>query len=326
MQKAKIGILSSGNIAHTMAKTVSAMQDVQLYAVASRQKQNAEEFAREFNVPNAYGSYEELAEDKNVELIYVASPHSHHFEHAMLCIEAGKPVLCEKSFTQDAAQAKTLLDTAKSKNIFIAEAIWTRYLPLMHTIVDTVDKGSLGNPRMLGASLGWNLSHIQRLFDPALAGGALLDLGVYPITLASMVFGPDIQSYSASAWLYHTGVDAIDSMNLKYADGKIATLSASFVNCLPDIWHIHGEDASMDIKGVTNPEFVRIVDNNGNLIEEIKRPMQISGYEYEVQACVDALREGKLECDEMPHSETLRVMQFMDDLRAMWGVRFPSEV
>ena len=185
----KVGILGAGRIAATMAKTLNGMKEAEAYAVASRSPEKAEEFARKNHVEKAYGSYEEMLADEEVELVYIATPHSHHLEHGKLCISYGKPVLCEKSFTANAAQARELLDYAAEKKVFITEAIWTRYMPSRKMIDDIIASGELGEIKMISANLGYELTDKERMLRPDLAGGALLDVGVYTLNFASMVLG-----------------------------------------------------------------------------------------------------------------------------------------
>ena len=202
-----VGILGAGNIAGKMACTLNGMKDATAYAVASRDLKRAQSFAKEYQMEKAYGSYEEMLADDKVDLVYVATPHSHHLEHGKLCISYGKPVLCEKAFTANAAQARELLDYAKEKGVFITEAIWTRYMPSRKIITDILESGELGDIHMLSANLGYSISHKERLVKPELAGGALLDVGIYPLNFASMFLGNDIVNITSACVKHETGVD-----------------------------------------------------------------------------------------------------------------------
>lgn len=189
MENVKIGIIGAGWIAEQMAITLRGMTGVEAYAIASRSMQNAREFADRWGFARAYGSYEEMLDDEQVQLVYIATPHSHHLEHARMSLLRGKPVLCEKAFTANARQAEELLNLAHERNLFITEAIWTRYMPLSQTINKLIADGAIGHPMTLSANLGYPIGNRERLMQPALAGGALLDLGVYALNFASMVFG-----------------------------------------------------------------------------------------------------------------------------------------
>lgn len=325
MKKLKMAILGAGGIASTMAGTISRMEQVECYAVGSRSLEKAQVFAQKFGFQKAYGSYEELVRDEEVELVYIATPHSEHYENAMLCIRHKKPVLCEKAFTANAKQAKELLDYAKKEKVFITEAMWVRYLPMLQTIRAELADGAIGTPTMLTANLGYLISEVPRLQRPDLAGGALLDVGVYPINFARMIFGDRIVKISSACTYTDSGVDEQDSITLIYEDGKVAQLAASMLGLSDRRGTIYGTKGFMVIENINNFESLTVYDTGYRPVKTIERPEQISGYEYEVEACIRALSEGKLECEEMPHEETLRVMELMDGLREEWGVKFPFE-
>ena len=325
MKKLKMAILGAGGIASTMAGTISRMEQVECYAVGSRSMEKAQAFAQKFGFQKAYGSYEELVKDGEVELVYIATPHSEHYENARLCIRHKKPVLCEKAFTANAKQAKELLDYAKKEKVFITEAMWVRYLPMLQTIRAELADGVIGTPTMLTANLGYLISEVPRLQRPDLAGGALLDVGVYPINFARMIFGDRIVKISSACTYTDSGVDEQDSITLIYEDGRVAQLAASMLGLSDRRGTIYGTKGFMVIENINNFESLTVYDTGYRPVKKIERPEQISGYEYEVEACIRALSEGKLECEEMPHSETLRVMELMDALREEWGVKFPFE-
>lgn len=218
----KIGILGPGNIAEKMAYTINHMKDAQCYAVASRDLERAKAFAEKFDIPKAYGSYEELAKDPDVELIYIAVPHSHHYMYMKMCLEHGKPVLCEKAFTANAAQAKEILELSKEKGVFVGEAIWTRYMPSRKIIDDAIAAGKIGEVNFVTANLGYNIQHVRRLTDPELAGGALLDVGIYPLSFIAMILGDEVASITSSCVKTETGVDAQNAIVLTYKNGKMA--------------------------------------------------------------------------------------------------------
>lgn len=308
-----------------MAKTISQMENVTCYAIGSRSLEKAEAFAQKYGFQKAYGSYEELVKDEEVELVYIATPHSEHFENAMLCIRHKKPVLCEKAFTANAKQAKELLDYARKEKVFITEAIWVRYLPMLQTIRQELADGVIGSPTMLTANLGYLISEVPRLQRPDLAGGALLDVGVYPINFARMIFGDRIAKISSACTYTDSGVDEQDSITFLYEDGKVAQLAASMLGLSDRRGTIYGTKGFMVVENINNFESLTVYDTNYHEVKRIDRPSQITGYEYEVEACMRALSEGKLECGEMPHEETLRVMELMDGLREEWGVKFPFE-
>lgn len=321
-----VAILGAGNIARSMAAAIGGLDDsVKAYAVASRNLEKAEKFAAEWGFSKAYGSYEEMAEDPKVDLVYIATPHSHHFEQAKMCIEHGKAVLVEKAFTMNAEQARELLELAKERQVLAAEAIWTRYMPSRKMIDDLIAGGAIGNVTSLSANLGYLLSHVERLRKPELAGGALLDLGVYPINFASMVFGTKIKEVSSTCVKMETGVDSQDSITLIYEDGKAAFLYATMLAQTDREGVINGDQGYMEIQNINNCEEIRVYNLNRELTGRYTVPAQINGYEYELLACKEALEKGEIECPQMPHCEILRIMKLMDSLRASWGIQFPGE-
>ncbi len=324
--KFNVGIMGTGNIAAVMAETLNRMKGVKLYAVASREKVKADVFAGKHGVKKAYGSYEELVKDNKVELIYIATPHSEHYENARLCLENNKPVLCEKSFTANAAQAEELFKLAREKHVFITEAIWTRYMPMLKTIREVIGSGVIGDPKTLTANLGYVIDKVERILSPALAGGALLDVGVYPINFAMMIFGNDIEKVRSSCTYTDTGVDRQNTVTLQYGDGKYAVLNSSMESLSDRKGIIYGTKGFAIVENINNFESITVYDASYKKAAEYKRPKQISGYEYEVEACIKALEEGRLECEQMPHAKSIRVMELMDELRRAWGIRYPFEI
>ena len=323
--KFNVGIMGTGNIAAVMAETLNRMKGVKLYAVASREKVKADVFAGKHGVKKAYGSYEELVKDNKVELIYIATPHSEHYENARLCLENNKPVLCEKSFTANAAQAEELFKLAREKHVFITESIWTRYMPMLKTIREVIGSGVIGDPKTLTANLGYVIDKVERILSPALAGGALLDVGVYPINFAMMIFGNDIEKVRSSCTYTDTGVDRQNTVTLQYGDGKYAVLNSSMESLSDRKGIIYGTKGFAIVENINNFESITVYDASYKKAAEYKRPKQISGYEYEVEASIRAIRAGKIQCEEMPHEEILRVMKLMDSLRKEWGIVYPFE-
>ncbi len=318
----KIGILGAGSIAVKMAKTLAGMGSAQAYAIAARDLDRAQAFAEAYGLERAYGSYEELLADPRVQLVYIALPHSHHYKYAVKSLEAGKHVLCEKAFTVNADQARGILALAREKKLLLTEAIWTRYMPSRKMIDDIIASGVIGEATSLTANLGYELADIERIWDVNLAGGALLDVGVYVINFARMVFGGDMIDVAASA-AFEKGVDKIDSITMTFRGGKVATTQASVVGALNRRGCIYGTKGYIEVQNINNPEKIEVFDKEYRRIASYTPPEQITGYEYEVEACVRAIERGELECPEMPHAETVRVMEIMDRIRASWGYEIP---
>ena len=321
-----IGILGTGWIADKMATTLAGMTTARAYAVASRTTEKAEKFAAQFSIPKAYGNYEALADDPEIDLIYIATPHSHHFENTKMCLLKNKPVLCEKAFTVNTPQAEELIRIAHERKVFLAEAIWTRYQPMRQMITDVINSGVIGKPLMLSANLCYPNIALQRMYDPALAGGALLDLGVYVLNFADMFFGDDIKSMSSHCIKYPTGVDIQESITIEYNDGRIAVLWSSQLAKSDRQGIISGTDGFVIVENVNNPQSYAIYNQDYQLVKKVDCPPQITGYEYQVDCCIRAINQGKIEPDEMPHADTLRIMRQMDALRKEWGVKLCDEV
>lgn len=325
MGKLNLAVLGAGNIAETMARTIQGLDDVCAYAVASRDQKKAQEFADKYGFKKVYGSYEEMLADPEVGLVYVATPHSHHYDHCKLCIEAGKPVLCEKAFTANAEQAEELLALAKEKKVFITEAIWTRYMPFLKTMKDVIESGIIGKPCLLTGNLGYTLDHVARMQDPALAGGSLLDLGVYALNFASMIFGTEVLKMSSVCTYTESGMDEQNSITLIFKDGKMAVLNSTMMGMSDRKGIIYGSKGFIVIENINNFESMKVYNEAYQEVASYQRPDQITGYEYEVIESKKALEEGLLECEHMPHEETIRIMKLMDTLRNEWGVRYPFE-
>lgn len=326
-----IAILGAGAIARAMSKTIREMQTagrpVALYAVASRSMEKAAAFAREEGAEKAYGSYEEMLRDPAVGLVYIATPHALHAEQMKLCIRHKKPVLCEKAFTPNLHQAEEVLTLAEEQGVYVAEALWHRYMPSRRIINDLLQQGVIGEPRMLYSNLCYAIEYKERIVRPELAGGALLDLGVYVLSFASMVFGDDIVRINSTVELMDTGVDRTETITIKYRDGKMAQLMASTAFNSDRRCVIYGTEGYMTVDNVNNPSWVEIYekDHRNRPTRHIDMPPQITGYEYEVEACLRDLRAGRLEPEEMPHSQTRMLLHQMDALRAIWHIKFPFE-
>lgn len=318
----KMAILGAGAIANKMAATITKMDEVEAYAIAARDLDRAQAFAEAYGFTKAYGSYEEMLADEAVDLVYVAVPHSHHYKMTKLCLEAGKHVLCEKAFMVNAEQARDVLALAKSKKLLLTEAIWTRYMPSRKIIDDIIARGEIGEVTSLTANLGYELSQIKRIWAPALAGGALLDVGVYLVNFARMVFGEDMTSVSSYA-VFKDGVDMIDSIVMTFEGGKTATMQCNVNAVLNRTGCIFGTKGYLEITNINNPEEIKVYNEEYQAVRTYAVPEQITGYEYEVEACVRAIESGSLECPQMPHAETIQVMEIMDGIRKSWGYEIP---
>ena len=322
----RIAFLGAGKIAGVVVETLRRMEDeLQLYAVAARDAERAEAFAKEFGFEKSYGSYEEMLRDDGVELVYINTPHSHHAIHMEMCINAGKPVLCEKPFTTTAAESRRVLALAEQKGVFAEEALWSRYAPLAETVRDVVNSGRLGKIVSLHANLGYNVGHLERLNSLNLSGGALLDIGVYPLTFASICFGNDVESFQSTALMSASGVDQQSITQLLYTNGRRAYIFCTSISLTDRSGSVYGTEGCAVVDNVNNFQKIEIFNAKNELVEIIHAPEQISGYEYQFRSAMSAIREGKLECAELPHAQIVITMELMDRIRHSWGMYYPAE-
>lgn len=324
-KKVRWGILGLGAIAKRFAQGLTAVPDASLVAVGSRAKDKAEAFGAEFNVPRCHGSYEELARDAEVDVVYVATPHPYHAPNTLLCLESGKAVLCEKPFALNAGEAAKMIESARRRRLFLMEAMWTRFLPAIEQVRRWLAEGAVGEVRMVTADFGfragWNPQ--SRLLNPELAGGALLDVGVYTVSMAYMVMGGAPEEVAALAEIGQTGVDEQSAMLLKFPGGRLGVLSCAVRTSTPQTARIDGTDGRIEI-----PRFWHATEATltaGERKERFEKAHDANGYEYEAREVCRCILSGKLESNVMPLDETLSVMKTMDAVRAQWGLKYPGE-
>jgi predicted dehydrogenase len=320
------GILGTGNIATKFATGLQALPDARLVAVGSRSQATADAFGDRFAVLHRHASYEDAAADPEVDAVYIATPHNLHKENMLLCLEEGKAVLCEKPFTINAQEAREAIDLARSKGLFLMEAMWTRFMPLMVELRRLLAEGALGDVRMITADFGFrtNFNPKSRAFDPQLGGGALLDVGVYPVSLASMVFGRPDRIVSL-AELGETGVDEQGGMVLGHPGGRLAVLHSAIRTRTPQEALLMGTDGWIRIHSPWWFPTSWTLERPGHSAKMQEFPHVGNGYNYEADALHRGLRDGKLESDVMPLDETLAIMETLDAIRAQWGLKYPME-
>ena len=321
----RVGIIGTGWIAEKAAITLNGLTECEAYAVGSRTLEKAEAFAKQWNITKAYGSYGELIADPEIDLIYIGTPHSHHFDVTREALLAGKPCLVEKAFMANARQAEEILTIARNRRVFLAEAIWTRYQPAVGIVRNLINSGRIGEPRLVTATLGYSMGDKPRIMRPDLCGGALLDLGVYALNFVRMFFSADIVSIDSQCVKSKTGMDLTNAITLVLEDGMLCNLQSSAACVGDNIGVIAGTEGNLIIDNINNPQKITVNGPNRTYIDTIHVPQQITGYEYQFLACREALIEGLLEPREMPHNETLYIMQIMDSLRQKWGVHYPMD-
>lgn len=326
MTPTRWGLLGTGNIARQFATDFRLHTGGSIVAVGSRSLDTAHAFADEFGILGRHGDYASLVADDSVDAVYVATPHTSHEECALLAIDQGKPVLVEKPFTINAAQARRVVEAARAREVFVMEAMWTRFLPHIEQLRSLVSGGALGDVRSLTADFGERFTREPgaRAFDPAAAGGALLDLGVYPVSLASMIFGAPASIHAAAA-LTPTGVDAQTSVTLTYDGGAMAVVFASIEAHSATRASINGTSARVEIDGdFLAPAAMRLMRDH-EVVEEFPLGHEGRGLRHqaaELERCVAA---GLLESPVMPLDESVEIMATMDEIRRQVGYAFPGE-
>ena len=320
----RVGIIGAGWIAEKAAITLNGLEHCEAYAIASRSKEKADAFAEKWKMRKAYGSYSELIADPDVDLVYVATPHSHHYDVTREALLAGKPCLVEKAFMANHRQAKDIVELAREQKVFLAEAIWTRYQPVVAMMRQLI-ASRIGTPRLVTATLGYSMGDKPRIMRADLCGGALLDLGVYALNFVRMFFVSYIVSLTSQCVKSQTGMDLTNAMTLVLSDGVLCNLQSSAACVGDNIGVIAGTEGNLIIDNINNPQKITVNGPDRTYIETIHVPQQITGYEYQFIACRQALIDGLLEPCEMPLEETLYIMALMDGLRKEWGVKYPMD-
>lgn len=322
----KLGVIGLGRIAYKVIETTLVnMKDVELYAVGSRSKERAEDFQKKFGFKKAYSSYEELVADSDVELVYICTPHSEHYENIKLCINHGKNVLCEKSFTLNAEQAKEAVRLAREKDVFLAEAIWPRYKKITGKITEIINSGIVGKVRFLSANLSYPVTFKERIMDLSLGGGALLDVGVYPINFALTHFGYEIEKIEASCTKAKSGVDKDDMITFFYKDGRVANLVCGIDYRSDRRACFYGDEGYIVINNINMPSVIEVYNKDDESVQKYEEKNIFSGYEYEFSECISCIENNKKESTSMPLDETVKVLEILDEIRRQTGVVFPQE-
>ncbi|XP_013420787.1 trans-1,2-dihydrobenzene-1,2-diol dehydrogenase-like isoform X2 [Lingula anatina] len=326
------GICSVGTISHDFAVALKTLppEDHQIASVAARDLGRAQEFAKLFDIPTAYGSYEDLVKDPNIDVVYIGSIHPEHKRLCMLALNHGKPVLCEKPFMLNSKQAKEVIDFAKEKKLFLMEAIWSRFLPGYEQIRKEIAEQNIGEVRFVQASFGQTISHLERITNKSLGGGALLDMGIYPIQLASMVFGERPTKIVATGHLFPTGVDEVCTITLHYSNGRMAQLAAHTSVLFQNSAVIYGTKGKLEL-----PEKFWCPTKLITPAKTYSFPMPETTYKtncvnstglcYQARAVRECLKKGELESAVVSHHESLLLMEIMDECRKQMGVVYDIE-
>lgn len=331
MNDAKIrwGILGCGRIARKFAADLRLVADAELTAIASRNKETLDQFAKEFPCRHLHNSYDALVTNNEVDVIYVATPHSHHYEHTILCLNHNKAVLCEKAFAINSRQAMEMVKTAKERKIFLMEALWTKFLPHYKKLQELLQQKALGDIRSVFVNFGFNTSGnpSQRLFDPLLGGGTLLDIGIYNVFITLSVLGKpdDIEATMTPA---ATGVDEQIAVLFRYKSGAMAQLFSSFVTNLPTQAEINGTEGCITLttrfyEPSTTIQLSKKVPYEREIIPVDKESG--FGYQYEARHVNECLKKGLIESPVMTHADTLLMMEILDRIRIKARIEYPAD-
>jgi len=352
------GILGTGSVARQFAEGLHSLPNAKLLAVGSRSQETAQIFSHKFNIPRSYNSYEKLVQDEDIEIVYIATPNTMHKDNCILCLTAGKAVLCEKPFTINATEAREVIELARKKKLFCMEAMWTRFIPLMQKVRDMINEGVIGEVKMLTADFGLRIEFNEnaRHFNPNLGGGALLDMGIYPISLAFFLFGTPSTIVSLASM---GKVDEQSTVIFRYSTGQLATLYSSFSTNTPSEVIIMGTQGQLHIHApiyrpsqfsitkfpsqstsssapksgwITALKNISLVRKSYSYLSRlVSRPKKIvipyvgNGYNYEAAEAMRCLNNGDSESQIMPLDETLTILETMDTIRSQWHFKYPNE-
>jgi predicted dehydrogenase len=327
MKTIRWGIIGAGRISSTFATALNSMENTKLAAVASRDIARAKDFAGRFSIDKVYGSYEELAADPEIDVVYIGTPHSEHKANAALCIKSGKAVLCEKPFTLNVQESEYLISLAREKSVFLMEAMWTKFLPVTRKVKQWLKESRIGEVKHIRVSFGYysEFDPQSRLFNPNIAGGALLDVGVYPITYVVHLLDKLPNHIMSSAIIGRSGVDEQNVIIMNYDNGILADLSSAISADTGSDAVIIGEKGKILIPKFWSAESASLYDANNNLMETYQETFAVNGYEYEAEEVNRNLRAGRLESELLPLKDTLDIIRIMDEIRGQWGLTYPQE-
>ena len=324
----KWGVLGTGKIVNKFLKDFQFASGGKLEAVASRNLSRAQEVAEEYGIAKAYGSYEELMADKSVDVIYIGTPHHLHYENTLQCLEAGKAVLCEKPLSVNADMVKKMFEKAEAHRTFLMEAMWTYFLPPILVAQQWVKEGEIGEVKMIKADFGFKgtFDPNHRLFNPEMAGGALLDVGIYPIALALLFANSNTKSIHAHAVKSNTGVDEANSVSIEFENKIVAHLSSSVTNQFPNKGYIYGTEGYIELPDFWQTRKAKLHKYDSDDVEEYVDAREPLGFNYEIEEVNQCLMDGRLSSKIMGEAQSLKLIKVMDEVRNQIGLKYPFEV
>jgi predicted dehydrogenase len=328
MQSFNWGVIGPGNIANTFAKAIASSQKGKITAVASRSQERAAEFTHTYQIEKKYSDYEKMLADPQIDIIYIATPHSFHYQQAKLCLEAGKHVLVEKPCTVNAQQMQKLVALAQSKNLLLQEALWSRFMPCLSQLRQQLNEGIIGDIQYIQSEIGFAFQNrrASRLHKAELAGGALLDLGIYSITVSQFLLKEHPDKVDAMGQLTDQQVDGHVLANMHYASGRYAQFTCSMSSQTSNTMRIVGTEGYVNLPACFWDTDRAFIYRDDQLIQNIDVPHPVNGFEYQIEESMRCIEQNMLCSELMSHDDSIKVMSVMDDIRKQIGVRFPSSV
>ena len=329
MKKIRLGIVSAGAIVARVMKDMHLLENVEITAIAARDLRRAQEAAEQYHIPHAYGSYLELAQSDEIDLAYIATPHNFHAEQAMLMMRHGKHVICEKPMAINHTEVQRMVDCARENGVFLMEAMWTRFQPCVRTLMQMLRDGVIGEVRNIFGEFSWSCNDqydpASRLFDPALAGGALLDLGVYPLMFCMQVLGDNPETIQSLCRKTTEGVDMNTSIQMQYPNGAIAQFFCGMDACSNDYMQIYGTKGHIILPGFWRASSFTIC-REGEEDQVLTFDLPNEPYHYEFDHVAQCIQQGLLESPVMPHAESIKVSKICTEIRHSHGIVYPGEV
>lgn len=322
----KWGIIGPGKIARQFAEALAESKQGQLYAVASRNAERANSFAKQYGADVSYDNYAALMADKNVDLIYIATPHSHHFPLAKACLSSGKHLLLEKPITLNAQQAQVLVSLSEKNNVLFQEALWSRFMPCLASIKSWIDEGKIGEVQYISSQIGFAFAEtVARIQEPMLAGGGLLDLGIYPISISQFLLGEHPTNVQASATFTNKKVDNNCFVNLTYASGVTSQFVCSINADTSNEMRIQGSEGHISIPAAFWDTTAATLHQKDN-VQNLSFPHVVNGFEYQIEETMNNVKRGLSCATVMSHSDSIGILKTMDTIRQQIGLEFSAEI